>query len=170
VTKQEEKLAKAAVYCNQAYDICTRHFIPKMRVARAVDQHLVRPFQYCNTSWRDGAAALRQEFLDLADEWERLGLSGSCPYKPSAEELALHQQEYKSFNHIQELKTTLMRLLGTDEDGWVPAERWDEVRAAHREVFDMALETAREGDDDIDDPLSEEEVRELWPFDGLGRN
>ena len=63
-----------------------------------------------------------------------------------------------------------MRLLGTDEDGWVPAERWDEVRAAHREVFDMALKTAREGDDDIDDPLSEEEVRELWPFDGPRRN
>lgn len=170
LTEQDKKLAKIATFCNQAYNICVDGYIPKLRVARSVDQHLIRPFQYCNTSWRDSAPALRQEFLDLAEQWETLGLSGSCPYKPGSDELALHHREYRAFNHVQELKTTLMDLLGTDSDGWVPAERWDEVKDAHKEVFAMALDTAREGDPDIDDPLTEEEVRELWPFDRIWRS
>jgi len=167
MTEQEKKLEKVARFCSQAYDICTKAFIPKLRVARSVDQLLVRPFQYCNTSWRDGAPAVRQEFLDLANQWEKLGLTGRCPYNPTAEELRLHQKEYKSFQHVQDLKLMLMDLLHTDSDGWVPTERWEEVRHAHKEVFDMAIETARDGEDETeDDHLSEEDVRELWPFDG----
>ncbi|KAI9743956.1 MAG: hypothetical protein M1818_002690 [Claussenomyces sp. TS43310] len=166
MTEQDKKLEKVALYCYQAYDICTKAFIPRMRVARALDQVLVRPFQYCHTSWRDSAPAFRQELLDLADQWEGLGLTGCCPYKPSSEELELHRKEYTSFKHVQELKLTLIQLLNTDSDGWVPIDRWEEVRRAHKEVFDLALETARNGDDDTeDDPLSEEDVRELWPFD-----
>jgi hypothetical protein len=175
MTEQEKKLEKVARFCSQAYDICTKAFIPKMRVARSVDQLLVRPFQYCNTSWRDGAPAVRQEFLDLANQWEKLGLTGCCPYNPTPEEFRLHQKEYKSFQHVQDLKLMLMNLLHTDSDGWVPTERWEEVRRAHNVVFDLANETARDGKDETedeteDDHMSEEDVRELWPFDGLKCN
>ncbi|TGO55213.1 hypothetical protein BCON_0095g00270 [Botryotinia convoluta] len=162
LSAQDIKMQKVASYCNQAYEICMKAFIPKMRVARSVHQLLVRPFQYSNTSWRDSATAVRHEFLDLAENWNELGLAGECPYSPTPEELAKHQEEHQAFQHVQELKLMLVKLLRTDSDGWVPIERWEEVRRAHKEVFDLALATAREGEDDS---MTEKDVRELWPFD-----
>lgn len=161
LSEQDIKMEKVAAYCNQAYEICMKAFIPKLRVARSVDQSLVRPFQYSNTSWRDSTTAVRQEFLDLAENWCNLGLSGECPYSPSANELAMHQKEYKAFQHVQELKVMLIKLLDTDSDGWVPIERWEQVRRAHKEVFNLALESAREDPEE----MTEDEVKELWPFD-----
>ncbi|KAJ8068370.1 hypothetical protein OCU04_003932 [Sclerotinia nivalis] len=161
LSEQDIKMRKVASYCNQAFEICMKAFIPKLRVARSVDQSLIRAFQYSNTSWRDSATAVRQEFLDLAKNWNDLGLTGECPYCPTKEELEIHRKEYKAFQHVQELKLVLMKLLHTDSDGWVPIDRWDEVRRAHKEVFDTALETAREDEGE----MTEEDVKELWPFD-----
>ncbi|EDN93095.1 hypothetical protein SS1G_08960 [Sclerotinia sclerotiorum 1980 UF-70] len=161
LSEQDIKMRKVASYCNQAYEICMKAFIRKLRVARSVDQSLVRPFQYSNTSWRDSATAVRQEFLDLAENWNDLGLIGECPYIPTKEELEIHRKAYKAFQHVQELKLVLIKLLRTDSDGWVPIDRWDEVRCAHKEVFNTALESAREEGSES----TEVKVRELWPFD-----
>ncbi|KAF7865797.1 hypothetical protein EAF04_005962 [Stromatinia cepivora] len=161
LSEQDVKMRKVASYCNQAYEICMEAFIPKLRVARSIDQSLIRPFQYSHTSWRDSAPAVRQEFLDLAENWNDLGLTGECPYNPTKEELEIHRKEHKAFQHIQELKLVLTKLLHTDSDGWVPIDRWDEVRRARKEIFNTALETAREEEGE----LTEEDVKELWPFD-----
>lgn len=161
LSEQDIKMRKVASYCNQAYEICMKAFIRKLRVARSVDQSLVRPFQYSNTSWRDSATAVRQEFLDLAENWNDLGLIGECPYIPTKEELEIHRKAYKAFQHVQELKLVLIKLLRTDSDGWVPIDRWDEVRCAHKEVFNTALESAREEGSES----TEVKVRELCPFD-----
>ncbi|KAF7944453.1 hypothetical protein EAE96_010845 [Botrytis aclada] len=162
LSEQDIKMQKVASYCNQTYEICMQYFIPKMRVARSADQLLVRPFRYSNTSWRDGAPAVRQEFPDLAENWKELGLAGECPYSPTQDELELHQKEHEAFEHVQDLKQMLIKLLRTDSDGWVPTEHWEEVRRAHKEIFDLALKTAREGEDES---MTEKDVRELWPFD-----
>ncbi|CAD6441657.1 2dbd963f-b27d-414c-8fdd-fa28553569e7 [Sclerotinia trifoliorum] len=161
LSEQYIKMRKVAPYCNQAYEIFMKAFILKLRVARSVDQSLVRPFQYSNTSWRDSAAAVRQEFLDLVENWKDLRLTGECPYIPTKEELEIHRKAYKAFQHVQELKLVLIKLLHTDSDGWLPIDRWDEVRSAHKEVFNTALESAREEGSE----MTEEDVRELWPFD-----
>lgn len=164
LSAQDIRMQKVASYCNQAYEICMEAFIPKMRVARSVDQSLIRPFQYSHTSWRDSATAVRQEFLDLAENWNTLDLVGKCPYSPTQAELERHQREHKAFEHVQDLKLMLIKLLHTDSDGWVPIERWEETRHAHKEIYDLALETARAGGDE-DDSMTEKDVKELWPFD-----
>ncbi|KAL3422795.1 hypothetical protein PVAG01_04542 [Phlyctema vagabunda] len=163
LTEEDIRLRKVASYCSQAYDICTKSFIPKLRIARSVDPLLVRPFQYANTSWRDSTTAVRQEFIELADRWYDLDLAGPAPYNLTPTELETHEKGYKAFEHVQKLKVMLMKMLGTDSDGWVPLDRWEEVRRAHKAVFEMALETAREGENAS---MSEDDVRELWPFDG----
>ncbi|KAF2499208.1 hypothetical protein BU16DRAFT_603172 [Lophium mytilinum] len=38
----------------------------KLHDARKMDQTLLRPFRYCDASWRDSAAALRQELIELS--------------------------------------------------------------------------------------------------------
>ncbi|TGO16472.1 hypothetical protein BPAE_0493g00030 [Botrytis paeoniae] len=162
LSSQDIKMQKVSSYCHQAYEICMKAFIPKMQVARSIHQLLIRPFQYSHTSWREGATAVRQEFLDLAENRNELGLASECPYSPTQDELEIHQKEHKAFEHVQELKPMLIKLLRTDSDGWVPIVRWEEVRRAHKEVFDLALETSREAEDDS---MNEKVVGELWPFD-----
>ncbi|TEY53303.1 hypothetical protein BOTCAL_0249g00140 [Botryotinia calthae] len=159
---EQDKMQKVASYCNQTYEICMQHFIPKMRVARSLDALLTRPFQYTHTSWRDSAAALRQEFLDLSSNWENLDLAGPCPYIASPEELARHQKQHRAFERAQELKQMLMKLLFVESDGWVSTEDWEEVRRAHKAIYDLALENAEE---EGDDSMTEKNLKELWPFD-----
>lgn len=107
-------------------------------------KRIVARLQYSNTSWRDSAAAVRQEFVDLAKDWKDLGLEGQCPYSLTSEELTLQQREYGAFDRVQEIKSMLMNSLGVDSDGWVPAERWEEVKSAHKRIFNLALKPARE--------------------------
>ncbi|KAF7889205.1 hypothetical protein EAF00_009505 [Botryotinia globosa] len=93
-----------ASYCNKAFEICMQAL-------------LIRPFQYSHTSWRDSATAVRQEFLDLAENWDELGLASECPYSPTQAELEINQKEHKAFEHVQELKLMLIKLLHADSDG-----------------------------------------------------
>ena len=96
-----------------------------------------------------------RNFLTLVSVGTTWDWRGQFPYNPPLEELKLHQKEYKAFSHVHELKSMLMQVLGVNSDGWVPINGWEEGS--------LALETARE---DNDEALSEEDVRELWPFDG----
>lgn len=59
---------------------------------------------------------------DLAGQWTKLGLPGSCPYLPSVQELAQRQEQYRKFDQVHELKQMLGSVQGTDEDDWVSAE------------------------------------------------
>ncbi|KFZ17573.1 hypothetical protein V501_01662 [Pseudogymnoascus sp. VKM F-4519 (FW-2642)] len=103
--------------------------------------------------------------IDLAQE---LGLVGSCPYPvPTAEELAVHQKEYKYFEAAHDLRNHLTGLLNTASDGWVPAEEWETAKLANKELFGLMLETVLsiENPDD-DEPVKDEgDVREIWPFE-----
>ncbi|KAL8742757.1 MAG: hypothetical protein Q9190_004805, partial [Brigantiaea leucoxantha] len=161
-----DKEYKDALVCSQTFDVCMKGFVPKLRAARALDDTLLKPFRFCHTSWRDSAAAVRQELIELSEKWNELGLAGSCPYLPTTDELAEHKKQYEDFETVQKLKVWLMGALDTNSDGWVPTDAWEESKAAHREAFETWMQTtrdaARTGKDDI---MTEEEARRLWPFD-----
>jgi hypothetical protein len=52
--------------CQEIYEVVLRGFVPKLHNARAMDETLLRPFRYCDASWRDSAAALRQELIEIS--------------------------------------------------------------------------------------------------------
>ncbi|KAL2046319.1 hypothetical protein N7G274_001766 [Stereocaulon virgatum] len=81
----EDKKYKDALLCSQTFDVCMKGFVPKLRAARALDDMLLKPFRYCHSSWRDSAAAVRQELIEVSKSWKELGLAGSCPYLPTEE-------------------------------------------------------------------------------------
>ncbi len=68
----EEKKYEYALICSQTFDVCMKGFVPKLRAARALDDTLLKPFHYCHTSWRDGAAAVRQEFIEISKKGRRI--------------------------------------------------------------------------------------------------
>ncbi|CBY01361.1 hypothetical protein LEMA_P001480.1 [Plenodomus lingam JN3] len=124
----------------------------------AMDETLLRLFRYCDTSWRDGAAALRQELIDISQGWIELGLPGSCPYQPTPEELREHEEQLEDFETAQQLKLFLKRALDAESDGWVPADQWAAKIAENRKLFGEFLESVKDAGG------SEERARALWPF------
>ncbi|OBT43157.1 hypothetical protein VE00_07719 [Pseudogymnoascus sp. WSF 3629] len=164
----ETQLEPNSEHCATAFEVCTQFHLPKLASPRVMDEALFRPFRYCYRTWKDGAVAFRHELDKTSERWEELGLVGSCPYPvPTAEELAVHQKEYKYFEAAHDLRNHLTGLLNTASDGWVPVEELETAKLANRELFEMMLETVLsiENPDD-DEPLKNEgDVREIWPFE-----
>lgn len=50
-----------------------------------------------------------------------------------------------------------MHRLDIPSDGWFPAESWKEISEAHKNFFNGVLR--------MDQTLTEQELREVWPFD-----
>ncbi|KAG9244616.1 hypothetical protein BJ878DRAFT_534450 [Calycina marina] len=117
--------------CRQTFEVVIKGYIPKLHNARAMDQTLLGPFCYCDASWRDSAAALRQELIEVSQRWTELGLPGSCPFQLKLEELAEHAKQYEDFESAQQSKMFLKRALDADSDGWVPAENWETAKQGH---------------------------------------
>ncbi|KAF4211345.1 hypothetical protein CNMCM5878_002813 [Aspergillus fumigatiaffinis] len=161
---QKEREWRDASICYQTYDVCMKGLAPKLRPARLLDPTLFRIFQYCHTTWRDSAAALRQELIELSARWTELGLEGSCPFSPTEEELKKHARDYEDFETVQRLKLWLRNSLRTNSDGWVPNNSWKAARDAHRAAYDEWIQTARESEA-RGEGLTVAKADKLWPFD-----
>lgn len=161
----KDRKYKDALLCSQTFDVCMTGFVPKLRAARALDDTLLRPFRYCHTSWKDSATAVRQELIEVSKNWKKLGMSGSCPYLPSEEELAEHKKQYEDFENVQKLKLWLIRVLNTNSDGWVPADAWEWSKMAHWDAFEKWMQTARDAMGAGDEDMTEGKARKMWPFD-----
>ena len=148
--------------CQQTYEVVLRGFVPKIHNARAMDETLLRPFRYCDTSWRHSAAALRQKLIDMSQRWTELGLPGSCPYQQTPEELREHEKQYEDFQAVQQLKLFLKRALDAESDGWMPADQWAAKVVENRKLFGEFSESVKESGG------SEERARALWPFGEFG--
>jgi hypothetical protein len=124
-----------------------------------MDPILLRPIDCCDSSWRDSAAAFRQELVELSQRWNELGLPASCPYQPSEGELAEHAEQYEDFEAVQQLKLFLKGTIGAETDGWVPAGEWETAKEDYRECWALFKESM------LQCGKTEEDARKLWPFD-----
>ncbi|KAL3441573.1 hypothetical protein BJX65DRAFT_299639 [Aspergillus insuetus] len=159
----KERALKDAAICYQTYDVCMKGLAPKLRSARLLDLTLFRLFHYSNTTWRDSAAAVRQELIELSASWPELGLQGSCPFLPTEKELE-HARAYEDSETVQRLKLRLKRSLHTDSDGWVPSEKCGSAKDAHRAAYDEWIQTAKESEGRSEE-LTVAKAEKLWPFD-----
>ncbi|KAI4235217.1 MAG: hypothetical protein L6R40_006514 [Gallowayella cf. fulva] len=144
--------------CNQAFIAGVTLLMPKLYATWQLDEDVVRFFEYCHRTYRDGAGILRQVLIDLANRWKELALAGSCPYPlPTSEELLAHHEEYKAPEHAQALRKFVTSSLNTASDGWVPTEVWKETTENHKKLYDKLLQD-----------MDEEDLRQVWPFDEPG--
>lgn len=148
--------------CQKTYTTILRALIPKLWAAKQMDQRYIRLFRYCNSSWRDSAAAFRQELLDLSESWPDLGLPGTSPYQPSDEVIAAHRKDWEDYETVQRLRSFMFKMVGSNSDGWVPNEHWEDAQIICRDAFGQWMEAMR---DENDPNMTEEKARRLWPFD-----
>jgi len=162
VEAARKRYEKDVSTCQQTYEVVLRGFVPKLHNARAMDETFLRIFRYCDTSWKDSAAALRQELIDISQRWTELGLPDPCPYQPTPEELSEHDKQFEDFETVQQLKLFLKRALDAESDGWVPADEWPAKAEENEKLFGEFLESVKESGG------NEERARALWPFGEFG--
>lgn len=78
--EQLKEIQKDEWACYQTFELALRLDAPAISAARQADHNLLRPLRYCSTSWRDSAAATRQELIELSQRRTEIRLPGVCPY------------------------------------------------------------------------------------------
>ncbi|KAJ5512870.1 hypothetical protein N7463_002422 [Penicillium fimorum] len=164
ISKQKARGLKDASICHQTYDVVMTALIPKLRPVRLLNPTIFRLFHYSYTTWRDSAAVIRQEQIELSAGWKELGIEGSCSYNPTEAELKQHAREYEDFEAIQALKSWLKDTLDTNSDGWIPNEAWDATKDTHRAAYDEWIQTAKEAEARGED-MTVAKADKMWPFD-----
>ncbi|KAE9978580.1 hypothetical protein EG328_001401 [Venturia inaequalis] len=155
--------------CQKTFAVGLRAWSPALFSAKTSDETYFRIFRCVPNTWSMGAAALRQELLELVQRWTELGLPDKCAYQPSQEELLKHQQEYEDFEVRQRLKLWLQDSLGTNGDGWRPAEAFETAEEAHQAAFEEWMNCNRDEYRNGNEAATEERARKLWPWDGNGK-
>jgi len=160
-SKAQEKMLKDVSICRRTWEVLIRGYVPELHKARTMDQDLLRLFRYAPSAWRHGAVAFREDLIQLSARWSsQLSLHGSCPYQPTLDELARQKSLWKDFETVQDVKRESVRGLRTDEEGWVPIDRWEDTKSAHSLLFREWLDTVVKTGE-----LTEDKARKIWPFD-----
>jgi hypothetical protein len=152
------------VACSKVFDAACQGSIPKLYIAKWLDETLVRPLHYCDTSWNYGVAAIRHEMIEISTNWTELGIPGPCPYIPTEDELAEHKKQYDDYEVAQKLKSRLRELLN-QSDGWVEADKWEWAKKWHKHIFEDWVKNAKNPLPRRGEVIPEEKARRLWPFD-----
>jgi hypothetical protein len=160
---EERKKAEADEWaCYQTFELALIIDVPTLSKARNADQNLLRPLRYCGTSWRDGAAATRQELIELSKRWTEIGLPSACPYQPSAKELEDHTLGYDQFEMKQGFKDLLIEMHDTNGEGWIHPNDWEAAKEAHRDIYEWLVNDAEQSEEP---GINGELIKQVWPFD-----
>jgi hypothetical protein len=166
ISPEDQRARDNADLCYQAFDAAVKGLVPKLSAARALDKDILQLFLYCDRTYRDGAMVLRQALIEISKRWKELGLPDSCPYPlPTSKALLVHQKDLDTFETAQKLKHNLMSLLDTPSDGWVPTHLWGETNEFHEMAFEVHLQEIQNAERGGDHSMSEQKLRESWPFD-----
>lgn len=156
-----EKEVTVEKLCNEAFNGGLKLLAPRLAAAREIDETLLRPLRYCHRTWRDGIVPLTHELIHLRDNWHKLGFQEECPVPVfSPEEQQTYQQRLDTYDKMLDARQEIVSALGTEQDGWVPSDRFEETKEAHQALYQSilgAMETEKDrGDMEI-----------MWPFDGV---
>lgn len=136
------------------------------REANRLGQTLLSFLAAGHFGWLKDPTSLQVLLLNLSEDWSDLGLPGSCPYYPTADETERARAIREKVQTTQRLKQLLCRNLKCDLDGWVAESRWDEVVPLYRAHYDDFMASYLDG---VSDAHEKEQARReadsIWPFD-----
>jgi hypothetical protein len=100
---------------------------PKFREASQLDDSVLQLLSAPSNGWLNDADSLRSMLSNIKQKWTELGLPGESFYQETQEEAAALETRLDRRQGTQRLQEFLSRQLGCDHDGWVAADRWDEI-------------------------------------------
>ncbi|KAJ8127022.1 hypothetical protein O1611_g6615 [Lasiodiplodia mahajangana] len=126
--------------------------------ARSLSESLLVPFNFCHLSWEHGIAVLRQELIAVGKKWTELQLPGTPPYQPSAQELAIHAEQWEDYKITFELREQLKRELDIDVNGWVHTDNYEAAQEAMKMAWETWLQHCR------NKTWNDDKAKFLWPY------
>ncbi|KAF2429358.1 hypothetical protein EJ08DRAFT_671105 [Tothia fuscella] len=163
------KREKDIEICRKTYAVGLQAWSPALFLTKVLEEDYFRLLRFVPNSWAIGAAAIRQELIDLKHDWKKLDIPGECAYQPSSGELLNHKKDYEDLEVRHKLKLWLQDSLDSNGDGWVPTEEFEAAGEVHKSAFEIWLESSREEFENGEKEATEEWARELWPWDGNGK-
>ncbi|RMZ83363.1 hypothetical protein DV737_g1653, partial [Chaetothyriales sp. CBS 132003] len=133
----EMEIAKAdAQRCAKTWAVMAC-ICPKLREAMALDPLVCRYLAAASSRWLTNITCIRSLLTDLRQRWMGLSFPGEMLYQPiqHEEDVTALNQELDGLQSTQRLRMYLSRLLRCYTDGWVEADRWQEVLPVYREEY-----------------------------------
>ncbi|EQL31887.1 hypothetical protein BDFG_05791 [Blastomyces dermatitidis ATCC 26199] len=147
--------------CSQAFEAGLGLLAPRLAAVRKIDEILLRPFRYCHRTWKDGVVPFTHELMQLRDHWQDFGFKEGCPIPVlGSEEMRIYQERLDIYDKMLAVRQDIVETLGVEQDGWIPEDRWEEVKEAHQRIYEAVL-AAMESEKDRQD------MKMMWPFDGV---
>jgi hypothetical protein len=144
-------------FCVKSWSIAPL-ICPKFREASQLDDCVLQLLSAPSNGWLDDADALRSILSNIKSRWSELEFPGEGFYQETQEEAQALETRLDRRRATKRLQEFLSRQLRCDHDGWVAADRWDEVLPQYRDIYRSFVESVAESDPD-------EDAEGLWPFD-----
>jgi hypothetical protein len=153
---QQAKLAKG-------WEMSTMAHNTHAYKALYMPSHIRELFLRAAVVGEEGDIPLRARLIELAEEWNELGVTAPCPVRFNEGELERHERQFREWKGYQDVGRFARRGLGTDFEGWVsPYRDFEGVMRGNERLLGEAIGRGREWG------MRAEEVRGVWPFkDGL---
>lgn len=160
-TKNADKQKELDVLCSQAYVTGLAMLAPRLNAARNLDETLLRPFRYCHRTWRDSIVPFTYELRELQKHWDNLDFKEPCSLPSdftNAKQTRVYEERQDMFDDFLEVKKDLLEMVGTDDEGWVLPELFEEKKRIHQSLYATIMSDVEEGKDWND-------LESVWPFD-----
>lgn len=159
---EEKEIAlyhKAKATWTKAYEVASFLNNRKSWQAMQVPPPLEEIFRRCGDTWDEGIMPLRDILVEIFLSQESLGFpSASMPLYFTDEQIAHHRKEYEIYQEFHHMRKFVKEMLGTDDEGWIPAERdLDEMKSRNKLLFEYYISKMPPG-------TSPDQVKKMWPF------
>lgn len=129
------------------------HFEALRRPSSSVKQRLIH---YAGRPWDGNNVLIQFSILKASQLWNEMGVNEPCPVEFTAEEASRLEKRFDEYNEAWEHFEYLRGLVGTNEEGWVSHDDYDETMARNMHI---RRELALAGD--LEDRT---ETWQAWPF------
>lgn len=101
---------------------------------------------------------LRRALMRIANSWERLCPdAGPCPVTFTEQDYALYTREVEKREFVSDTLSLFQIRYGLEPDGTVYPNKYAEMQAELKQIYEMCLEAAEDEEERLD-------VERLWPY------
>ncbi|KAM5457487.1 hypothetical protein MaudCBS49596_000682 [Microsporum audouinii] len=151
--EEEQALATQSKY----YEMYCLGYNTPVYNAMKLDRRLWEPFVCCELPSTGFLVPLRNSLIQVFRDWNLLGLPGSCPFEFTEDDLKRHNEQVQRYEDNRYLMDIIKGQLRTDDNGWVPIERWEAANKMNEYLFDTYMKT-------VSEEMSPEKAERAWPF------
>lgn len=120
-----------------------------------------RLFAMASLAWEGETLDLKYELIRATESWKTLsGGDSTCPFVFDSEDIDETKRLVAEQREAMELLETSQQIVGCGEDGWVPAENYEEAMKIAKHMKEYSLAAA-------DSEKERNEIAEHWVFDDM---